>query len=283
MSLANAPPLWYELATILPYGRDRVLNYLRRKGMLDRVAGFPFHGRNLAIPLNYCPTRHDLINYQKQRISTFATLCDRHLDRYDFVDCGASLGLFSAQFTFCSDRVQNLTAIEPNSRLFPLLEFNLQNTKATQVECLHAAVADFEGRGRLAEPEYDPGSADAMYLIADPAGDIQVTTLSAVLHRRTQSQVAIKVDVEGQEIPVLCGAADAIRSLTGVVLFVEIHTAVLDRIGMSDVDMLAQIGTIRPFIWMNADDGKPVDSRRAILEQVKLEKQCDLIGVGTPL
>jgi hypothetical protein len=52
---------------------------------------------------------------------------------------------------------------------------------------------------------------------------------------------------------------------------------------MSDVDMLAQIETIRPFKWMNADDGAPVDSRHAILEQVKLEKQCDLIGVGTPL
>ena len=60
-------------------------------------------------------------------------------------------------------------------------------------------------------------------------------------------------------MPVLCGAADAIRSLSGVILFVEIHKAVLERVGMSDVDMLEQLESIRPFTWMNADDGTPVD------------------------
>lgn len=179
-----------------------------------------------------------------------------------------------------SNRVQKLTAIEPNKKLFRLLESNLQNIKDVQVECVNAAVADFDGCGRLVEAAYDPGM-DAMYLVDDPAGDIQVTTLTAVLRHRTQSRVAIKVDVEGLEVPVLTGAADAIRSLTGVVVFVEIHATVLERIGMSDVEMLKQIEEIRPFSWVNSDDRAPIDSKRPILGQLRRDKQCDLIGIGT--
>jgi FkbM family methyltransferase len=277
---AKAPPIWYVIARGLPYGRYRVLNYLRRKGMLDRVASFPFHGRSVVLPLDYYPSARETSDYMKFRISTFAAACDKHLDRYDFIDCGANLGLFSAQFTFYSERVQKLTAIEPNRQLFSILQTNLQNINAAEVECLNLAVADFEGRGRLVEPEYDPGSPDAMYLQPDPAGDIEVTTLSAVLRRRTQPRVAIKLDIEGLEGPVLCGAEDAIRALDRVVLCVEIHKTVLARVGMSDLDMLAQIESIRPFTWINADDGKPVSSQHAILEQVNLDKQCDLIGIG---
>jgi FkbM family methyltransferase len=247
--------------------------------LLNRVASFPFYDRTVAIPLNELPGR-DLRQYQRDRISTFATLCNRHLDRFDFVDCGAHLGLFSAQFAELSNRVRKLIAIEPNPKLFPLLESNLSNIKAEQVECLNAALAGSEGRARLVEPEYNPGKTDAMYIIDDPTGDIAVITLSSVLSRLVHSGVAIKIDVEGLEIPVLRGAADAIRSFASVVLFVEVHKSTLDRIGMSDVDMLAQIETIRPFTWVNATDGAPIDPRRPILDQLNL-KQCDLVGIGT--
>lgn len=158
-----------------------------------------------------------------------------------------------------SDRVQKLTAIEPNRQLFPLFESNLSNVRAAQIDCLNVAVSDFEGQGRLVERDEYPGNTHAMCVVNDPAGDIPVITLATVLQRRTTSNVAIKVDVEGAEVPALCGAADAIRSLAGVVLFVEIHDGVLNRIGMSDVDMLAAIETIRPFRWVNASDGILVD------------------------
>src|SRR5712691_10644161 len=132
----NPPPLWYRFAASLPYGRYRVLNYLRRHNKLDRVATFPFHDRTVVVPLNEYPG--DMSGYQHLRISTFAAVCDRCLAFFDFIDCGANLGLFSAQFTICSDRVQKLTAIEPNHELFPLLEFNLTNVRAAQLECLNA-------------------------------------------------------------------------------------------------------------------------------------------------
>jgi FkbM family methyltransferase len=221
----------------------------------------------------------DVSDYQKARISKFASVCDEHLGKYDFIDCGAHLGLFSAQFTRCSDRVQKLTAVEPNSFLFSLLNRNRRNIRASQVECVNAALADFEGRGRLVKAAYDAG-LDAMYLEESLDGNIEVTTLSKILRGSAEPRAAIKVDVEGLEVPVLCGATDAIRSLDRVVVFVELHKAVLERTGMSDVEMVAHIEGIRPFMWINSDDGAPIDSRIGILKQLNLPQQCDLIGIG---
>lgn len=279
MDKIGKAPVWYLAANALPVGRYRALRFLRAIGALDTVARFPFHERTVAVPLNLWPD-NDQGRYQYRRIANFASLCDQHLDYFDFVDCGANIGLFSAQFAHFSHKVQRLTAIEPNSELFTLLEQNLQGVRCAEIERINAAVSDFEGRGRLIEPEYGPGGLDAMYLEPDPAGNIEVITLSSVLDRRTRSNAAIKVDVEGSEVAVLCGAAASIRSLAAVAVFVEVHSDVLRRMGMSDVEMLGQIESIRPFTWVNASDGKPIDWRRPVLPQVNLERQCDLIGIG---
>jgi hypothetical protein len=119
-----------------------------------------------------------------------------------------------------------------------------------------------------------------MYLVNDSVGDIEVTTLTAVLRRRTTSTLAIKVDVEGQEGAVLCGVADEIRLLKSVLVFVELNRAALKRVGISENELLKRIETIRPFVWVNATDGRLVDAKGDILEQVKLSNQCDLIGIG---
>jgi FkbM family methyltransferase len=277
-SKRRSPPMWFSFVHNLPYGRYRVMDYLKKTGWIDdRIVELPFHDRMIQLPMNIVDG--DLSRYQHERIFIFSQICNTHLSNFDFFDCGAHLGLFSAQFTRFSDRVETLIAIEPNPVFFNLLQSNLQNITAKRVECVNAALSNFVGTGRLVEANYD-SSMDAMYLVNDPGGDIQVTTLAAMLQRRTQSRVAIKVDVEGLEVPVLSGAADAIRSLDRIVLFIEIHKTVLERIGMSDVEMLAEIETIRPLSWVNSDDRAHVDPKRSILDQLKRETQCDLIGVG---
>ena len=274
---ARSPPTWFLLANRLPYGRWKALDFFRKLKLLDdRIVAVPFYDRLINLPLNL--VNEDLRQYQRGRISMFSSFCARHLGRFDFIDCGAHLGMFSAQFTVLSDRVQKLIAVEPNPLLFSLLHHNLQKVAATQIQCVNAALSDFEGRGRLVEAEYDRGM-DAMYLVADPDGDIQVTTLAAVLRNRTQPRVAIKLDVEGQEVPVLRGAADAIRSLDRVALFVELHKDVLARTGMSDIEMLSQINAIRPFTWFNSGTGNNVDAGHGVLQELN-QKQCDLIGIS---
>jgi FkbM family methyltransferase len=272
-------PVWYRLAMNSPHGGYRLLHYLRKKHKLDRLARFPFHDRTMVAPLNELPPL-DWSGNMHVRVSNLAAFCDDKLGSFDFIDCGAHLGTFSSQMTIFSDRVQKLTAIEPNRQIFPLTELNLANANAVQVQCLNAAVSDFEGRGRLMESDSCPGETGAMYMVGDPSGDIPVITLNGVLRDRTQPKVVIKLDVEGAEVPALRGAADAIRSLARVVLFVEIHKDVLRRIGMSDVEMLAAIDAIRPFTWINAQDLKLVDPRNAILDQLNFTNECDLIGIS---
>ncbi|MGH7121712.1 MAG: FkbM family methyltransferase [Acetobacteraceae bacterium] len=197
---------------------------------------------------------------------------------FDFIDCGAHLGLFSAQFVAHSYGVRQLTLIEPNRELFPLMESNIRGARAEQVRCVNAALSDFEGRGRLVMPEYGT-DADALFLVPDPAGDVDVITLSSVLRSRTHSNAAIKVDAEGQEGPILRGAKDAIRALAKVALIVEVHKKVLDRIGVSDVSMMEEIDAIRPLRWVNAQDGAPVNPHRSIFGQLGAGA-WDLIGVS---
>lgn len=280
MTPINRPlPLWFRLVNRLPRGRFRIRGWLKNAGLLERNVNVPFYDRHITLPLSMV-SGDDLQKYQLERISRFASICDAHLGRFDLIDCGAHVGLFSSQFCMLSKRVRKLTAIEPNPQLFALLTKNLEDVDATSLECVNAALSDFEGRGRLVASEDDPDSLDAMYLLIDPDGDLDVTTLSGLLRRRTEHQVALKVDVEGQEVQVLSGAADEIRSLAGVVVFIEIHAAILKRIGLSDTEMLARLEKIRRFRWFNADDGRAINSALPILPQVRQDRQCDLIGVA---
>jgi FkbM family methyltransferase len=274
-------PLWYHIAANLPLGRDRVLNYLLRHNKLDRLVHFAFHDGQVIVPLSIFP--HNLSKYQHIRISAFANACVKYLGEFDFIDCGANIGLFSAQFSILAGGVRRLTAIEPYPLYFRLLQANLASARAVEVECVNAAISDFAGRGRLVEPNGYAGPSDAMYIVNDPHGDIQVITLADVLTKRTRPRVAIKLDVEGAEVPVMRGAADAIRSVEAAVLFLEVHAGVLARIGMSDVEMLAQIEKIRSFRWLNSSDGTPIDPRYPILAQTHQSNQCDLIGLTTNL
>jgi FkbM family methyltransferase len=278
LKVARRPPIWYRVAANLPFGSHRILDYFDRHNQLDYLANFPFYDRSMVVPLKLRP--RDLSKYQRIRISAFAAACDKYLGEFDLVDCGAHIGLFSAQFGIFSPRVKKLLAVEANPALFKLLEANIAIIRAAEVECLNAAICDFEGRGRLIEPSGYPGLSDAMYIVKDPDGDIPVTTLAAVLGKRTAPKAAIKLDIEGAEVPALCGSADAVRALEGVVLFLEVHKGVLDRIGTSDVEMLAAIEDVRSFTWINSSDGKPIDRRYPILEQTQLANQCDLIGIS---
>lgn len=273
-------PAWFKLVIALPHARRPLLRQLRAMGALDRIASFKFYGTRVVAPLSDYEGgwRCEFSGYQIRRVARFAMMCDGFMGDFDLIDCGAYLGLVAAQFARCSAGVRKLTAIEPNSQLFPLMEFNLREARVAEVECINAALANFQGRGRLVAPDYNAGP-DARFLVEDASGDVDVITLSSVLRGRTRPNVAIKIDVEGQEAPVLCAAEDDIRSLQKVVLFVEVHRQVLDRIGMSDIELMKQINGIRPFRWVRASDGAPIIPERSVLAEFGVT-QCDAIGIS---
>lgn len=257
--------------------------YMRRWGLLDQVAYFRFYEKRVAVPLDEYDAWHflKLSDYQARRIGGFAKIADTLMDSFDFVDCGAHLGLFSAQFSMLSRNCHSITAIEPNERMARLAEINIRAGRLDDVSVIHAAVADFCGKGRLVAPDYDL-SSQALYLQADPEGDIDVVRLDSVAERIGPS-LAIKLDIEGAELAVLQSARDFIRSRRNFAICIELHRGVLSRVGMSDIELLAAINEIRPLTWFDAENpGVALDPMKSLWEQTGKPRQCDLIGVAAP-
>jgi len=284
MRVLKRPPLPMLVARRLPFsylGR----HYLRRWHMLDAFAPFRFHGGKVVVPLDEYDVWHylDLDKYHLNRVRNFAAIADRLMPAFDFIDCGAHLGLFSAQFSKQSRNLRAIIAFEPNGTLFPFLEGNIRAGGFDNVSTLKAALADFRGNGRLCAPGYDPTSSQALFIEPDPAGEVEVMTLDDIADRlgsgRVGSSVALKLDIEGTELEVLRGGQDFIRSLRQVVICLEFHRKVLARIGRTDVGILAEIATIRKLRWVDAGDPtRVIDPRRSVWEQTNTSHQCDLIG-----
>ena len=279
MRVLKRPPLPMLVARRLPFswlGK----HYLGRWHMLDAFAPFRFHGGKVVVPLDEYDVWHylDLDQYHLGRVRNFAAIADRLMPAFDFIDCGAHLGLFSAQFSRQSRNLRAILAFEPNGALFPFLESNIRAGGFGNVTALPAALADFRGKGRLSAPDYDPTSSQALFIEPDPAGAVEVMTLDDIAGR-VGPAVALKLDIEGTELEVLRGGRDFIRSLQRVVICLEFHRKVLARIGRTDIGMLAEIAAIRQLRWVDADDPtRVIDPRRSVWEQTNTSHQCDLIG-----
>ena len=237
--------------------------------MLDAFAPFRFHTGRVVVPLDEYDVWYyfDLNKYHLNRVRNFAAVADRVMPAFDFIDCGAHLGLFSAQFSRQSRNLRAILAFEPNTVLFPFLEGNIRAGGLGDVTTLQAALSDFHGQGRLCAPDYDPTSSQALFIEPDPAGDIAVMTLDDIAGR-VGSSVALKLDIEGTELEVLRGGRDFIRSLRHVVICLEFHRKVLARIGRTDVGILAEIAGIRRLRWVDAEDpSRVIDPRRSVWEQ----------------
>ena len=271
MRVLKRPPLSMLAARRLPFswlGK----HYLGLWHMLDAFAPFRFHGGKVVVPLDEYDVWHylDLDKYHLNRVRNFAAIADRLMPAFDFIDCGAHLGLFSAQFSKQSRNLRAIVAFEPNGTLFPFLEGNIRAGGFGNVTTLKAALADFRGNGRLRAPDYDPTSSQALFIEPDPAGDIEVMTLDDIAGRIGPScigsSVALKLDIEGTELKVLRVCP-------------EFHRKVLARIGRTDVGILAEIAGIRKLRWVDAEDsGRVIDPCRSVWEQTNTSHQCDLIG-----
>jgi len=260
-------------------------HYLGQWRVLDAFAPFRFHGGKVVVPLDEYDVWHylDLDGYHLNRVRNFAAIADRMMPAFDFIDCGAHLGLFSGQFSKLSRNLRAIVAFEPNGALFPFLDGNIRAGGFGNVTALKAALADFRGKGRLCAPDYDPSSSQALFIEPDPAGDIEVMTLDDIAARlgsdRVGSAVALKLDIEGTELEVLRGGKDFIRSLQQIVICLEFHRKVLARIGRTDVGILAEIAGFRKLRWVDAEDPtRVIDPTRSVWEQTNTSHQCDLIG-----
>jgi len=272
------PPLSMLVGRRLP--RSYIAKgFLLRHHMLEAYAPFRFHDTKVVVPLDEYDVWHylNLSRYHLNRVRNFAAIADRQMPAFNFIDCGAHLGLFSAQFCRQSRNVRSVVAFEPNDALFRFLENNIRAGGLSNITALHAAIADFHGKGRLIAPDYDQ-SSQALFVAPDPTGPLEVMTLEEIAPR-VSKMVALKLDIEGGELEVFRGGADFIRSCDALVVCLEFHRKVLARIGRSDAEILAEIARLRRLRWVDAEDpNRVIDPGRSVWEQTQTSHQCDLIG-----
>jgi len=145
----------------------------------------------------------------------------------------------------------------------------------------NVAVSDYSGKGRLIFPN-GPEDADSAYIQKEDNGQVTVKTLNDIVEESEYkiTDLALKLDVEGQEQAVINGAEDLIRNARNICLFIELHPAVLQRNSQTAEELLNSVGKIRPFKWYVAD--KPylrIDPKKGdVFKQIGGPNVCDVIG-----
>ncbi|MGH9299419.1 MAG: FkbM family methyltransferase [Acidimicrobiales bacterium] len=142
-----------------------------------------------------------------------------------FVDVGANMGLYSVAAGALVGSEGTVIAIEPSSRDRALLERNLaRNGLCVSVESCALGDAE-EGTGQLnVTDRIHPGQNTFGAVIYDKTEvvgreSVRITTLDMLLDARKLTRVdVVKVDVEGAEHALLCGATRTLRELRPILM-----------------------------------------------------------------
>jgi FkbM family methyltransferase len=134
-------------------------------------------------------------------------------------DVGAHAGFFTLVFSRLVGASGRVVAFEPMVRNFGYLEGHVVDNDLGNVEIFHTAVADIDGAVTFAA-----GAADTMGRILDGGGlsvpCVRLDTL--VSSGAIPSATCMKIDVEGAELQVLCGA-EGLLARARPTLFLATH------------------------------------------------------------
>lgn len=247
------PPWYFSLLqewNLAGYrGAVFLLRRLRSVGLLDKCSAYPLGGsESILIPLHFSSLweRKSMEGYEREAIDVFAKHAGLLGDETILVDCGADIGLFSRLVLRQAKNIATVVAFEPNPASYSVLRRNLEKLPI-KVVALQAAVSNESGQGRLQSVEgrssYDNHSK---FIQLDPAGSIDVRTIDETLDVTPNTSLAIKIDVEGNELAVLEGAAKSIAAARHVVIQIEAHPDVARRTGVDPIECLKFIHGIRP-------------------------------------
>lgn len=221
-------------------------------------------------------------NYYLEEILPFTDIINTQFNNFDFIDLGADVGVVSALVNKYCQNLQTIIALEPNPTVFNVLTQNLANISPNHLP-LKKAISDYNGFGQF-NFQSEQGSDHEGHLINNKSGKTEVTTLDALIESHNielSKNIAIKVDVEGQEKAMFSGAVNTIKNAKKVLVLLELHPDVLTRDNQSPEDLFKAAEEIRPFKWLvPIQNNKLVDRNLNFYEQFPLQ-QYDIIGIAT--
>jgi FkbM family methyltransferase len=233
-----APPWWVRLgaavASRLPAGRYRLMNlWCRRppRPFLAR-AGAELGGLRFVCDLRDGNAREVCFTgrYEPQETAVVGAVLR---PGGTFVDVGANWGYFSLLGASLVGPAGRVVSVEPDPRLFALLEANVAANGLANLHPLRAAASDRAGEVRLAGFDPDAGNWGVSRIAPDrPDGPDSFTapavSLDAALDALGVGQVdLLKMDIEGAEDVALAGMADGLRARRYARLLIELHPTFL--------------------------------------------------------
>ncbi|HZL89943.1 MAG TPA: FkbM family methyltransferase [Pirellulaceae bacterium] len=283
LPLRHRPPWHFRLAKWMIRhripGGYHLVELGERMGWLDCLVRYRLSDRvSVDVPLNRRETQWaepDLWAYEGRLVAVLALALEALRRPVTWIDCGADIGTLTALTAAHSPQIDDVIAIEPNPQVQDLLARNM-TLLPFPARALAVAVADFQGRGRL---EHFPTlrSDHSRFLVPDEQGGISVTRLDD-LDLPEGKALAIKIDVEGGELAVLQGAANALRNAPAWIVAFEAHRLVAERSG---IDPCA---CVRLLLERGASDaivaeapGLRLDPQQPYFEQVRDLKVSNVV------
>jgi FkbM family methyltransferase len=267
-------------------GEFFLYSLLGRFNRLEQAGRFEYFGGEIYIPLRVPETLYisDFSLFQGLREVNFAHQLNAMFDDFVLLDCGGYFGQVSMRVASLCPGVSRIMLFDPNAQNCVYSEANLRLT-GKPYSVVNAAVSDFSGRARLVFPE-GPNVPDSAFIEKSDDGDIEVIRLDDLQQSPEQDlsgmNLAIKLDVEGQELAAVQGGEELIRGAGGVCYFMELHPGVLKRAGQSAESLLRAVSDLRPTRWHVADQPEvKISLDKPVFEQIGEERICDVIGVAT--
>jgi FkbM family methyltransferase len=153
-----------------------------------------------------------------------------------FADVGANWGYHTLLAAHLVGRTGRVISLEPDPRLFPVLQRNLARNGLTQVKALNLAAAEVTGELQLAGFDEAQGNFGVSRLAAQaaegPLFTVAARPLDEVLGEQNAAQIdLLKMDIEGAEGVALQGLVGYLRGGRVKRLLLELHPAQLAERG----------------------------------------------------
>jgi FkbM family methyltransferase len=158
-----------------------------------------------------------------------------------FVDLGANEGFFSVIAARAVGPTGRVLAIEPQSRLGPVIRRNLELNDAANVTLAQVAISAEAGVAEFnLAPDTNSGSSGLSRATryANPTQSVRTLTLDLCLQEHALTMVDVmKIDIEGYEYEAVLGAKELFRTLKVRRLLIEIHDKLLSARGLRPQDI----------------------------------------------
>lgn len=224
-------------------------------------------------------------NYYLKEFLPFCEVLNQLDTPFTLFDLGADIGTVSSLVAVHCKQLKNIVAFEPNPKSFDILSANLHNL-AQPVKCVNSAVSNFDGFATFYSDSERLNDHEG-YIDNTGEGDTIVTSLDNWQAKQNladdvslEETLALKIDVEGQEIQLLKGAKALIENAHRVIVLIEVHPEVLSRTQHAPEDLFATAEQYREFDWIvPLLQNKQVNRKFSLFEQVPVG-QYDIIGIS---